>query len=95
VIVKAEMPGMDPKEIDVSISGDSLTIRGEKKSEHEERDKSWHRIERSYGTFERVVPLPCAVKANDVGADYKNGVLTVTVAKAEEARPKSIRVNVK
>lgn len=95
VVVKAELPGMDTKDVDVSLSGDVLTIKGEKKEEKEEKTKSFHRVERSYGSFTRSVRLPAAVVSDKVEATFKNGVLTVNLPKAEEAKRKVLKVNVK
>jgi HSP20 family protein len=95
VIVKAEVPGVDPKEVDISLSGDVLTIKGEKKEEKEEKGKSYHRIERSYGSFARSVLLPAAIDAEKVEAKYDKGLLEITMPKKPEARVKTIKVNVK
>jgi HSP20 family protein len=95
VVVKAELPGLDPKEVEVSLSGDVLTIKGQKKEEKEEKTKSFHRVERSYGSFTRSVRLPAAVVADKVEANFKNGILTVDLPKAEEAKRKSLKIDVK
>lgn len=94
VIVKAELPGVEPKDVEVSLSGDVLLVKGEKKEEKEEKTKSFHRVERHYGSFERAVRLPSPVKPNEVEATFKNGVLTVTLPKAEEAKTKSVKIKV-
>ena len=94
VIVKAELPGLESKDIEVSLSGDVLTIRGEKKEEKEEKTKSYHRVERHYGSFERAVRLPASVKGDQVQASFKNGVLHIELPKTEEARQKSIKIKV-
>lgn len=95
VIVKAELPGLDPKDVEVSLSGDVLTIKGEKKEEKEEKTKSFHRVERSYGSFVRSVRLPTAVVTDKVEANFKNGVLSIDLPKAEEAKNKSLKIDVK
>ncbi|MBI1852223.1 MAG: Hsp20/alpha crystallin family protein [Planctomycetes bacterium] len=95
ILVKTEIPGIDPKDMDVSIAGEVLTVKGEKKSEVEEKGKTWHRTERNYGAFQRSINLPCPVYADRVKAEYKNGVLSIMIPKREEARPKPIKVNVK
>jgi HSP20 family protein len=95
VVVKTEIPGMDAKDIDVSIAGDVLTVKGEKKVDREEKGKTWHRMERAYGTFQRMVELPCAVEADKIRAKYENGVLVINVPKREEARTKPIKIDVK
>jgi HSP20 family protein len=92
VTVKAEVPGIDAKDIDISLTGDLLTIKGEKKSEKEEKGKNFHLVERSYGSFSRALRLPAAVDADKIEATYKAGVLTVTCPKKEVARPKVITV---
>ncbi len=93
--VTAELPGMDTKDIDISIHRDVLTLRGEKSSEHEEKKGRYHRIERSYGSFERQIPLGVAVNADKVAAEYKNGVLTITLPKPAGEVAKTRRIEVK
>jgi HSP20 family protein len=94
IVVKAEVPGMDAKDIDISLAGNLLTIKGEKKQEKEEKDENYHRVERSYGAFTRVVRLPQEVQSNKIKADYKNGVLKITLPKSEEAKRKEIKIKV-
>ncbi|MGQ3686367.1 MAG: Hsp20/alpha crystallin family protein [Candidatus Loosdrechtia sp.] len=94
VIVKAEVPGVDPKEIDISIQGNTLAIKGEKKEEKEEKGKTFYRMERLCGSFLRSIDLPASVDPNKVTAEYKNGVLEITLAKKEEVKPKQISVKV-
>ena len=94
ITVKAEIPGMDPKEIDISIQGDTLIIKGEKKEEKEEKGKNYYRMERRYGSFSRSVDLPTSVDTNKVTAECKNGVLEITMQKKEEVKPKQISVKV-
>jgi len=94
VIVKADLPGLEAKDLDVALRGDLLTIKGEKKEEKEEKTKSYHRVERHYGSFERSVRLPATVKADQVKASFKNGVLQIELPKTEEARQKSIHIKV-
>ena len=93
VIVKAELPGLDPDDVEISLTADVLTIKGEKKEEKEEKDKNYHCVERTYGSFQRSLRLPAPVKADDVEAAYKNGVLTITLPKREESKPKSVKIN--
>lgn len=93
-VVKAELPGLAPKDVNVSVENGMLTIRGEKRQESEEKGKSFHRIERRYGSFQRVLALPATVDASRTEAAYKDGVLTVRLAKREEAKPKAIEVKV-
>jgi len=94
VIVKAELPGIDPKGVDISISDDNLTIKGEKKEETEEKGKHFHRIERSYGSFSRTISLPKSVNIDKVKAEYKNGILEINLPKKEEAKAKKVEVKV-
>jgi len=92
VVVKAEVPGMDPKDIHVTLQENFLTINGEKKQEKEEKDERHHRIERSYGAFTRSVRLSVAVDASKVDAKFKNGLLTVTLTKAPGAKGTAVPV---
>lgn len=92
VTVKAELPGVDPKDIEINVTGNLLTIRGEKKQDREERGRGYRFLERQYGGFHRGIQLPTTVDSEKVNAEYKNGVLTVTMAKHPEARPKRITV---
>ena len=94
IVVKAEVPGMDPKDIDISLSDGMLTIKGEKKQEREEKESDYHLIERSYGAFSRSVQLPKEVQRNKIKASYKNGVLSITLPKSEEAKKKEITIKV-
>jgi HSP20 family protein len=94
VVVKAEAPGIDPKDIDVKVENNTLSIRGERKFEQEEKEENFHRVERRYGTFYRAFTLPNTVEADNVQANYNNGVLEVRLAKRAEAKPKQIKVNV-
>ena len=91
-VAKAELPGMKKEDIDVSLEGDTLTISGERKQEEEKKEGDTYRSERYFGRFQRIVTLPAAVDANKIQATYKDGVLTVTVPKTEEAKPKQIEV---
>jgi len=90
--VKAEVPGIDPKDIDISIVGNALTIKGAKTAEKEDKGKTWYRRERSVGSFLRTVTLPVAVDADHVEAIDESGVLTITLPKLEQERAKFIRV---
>ena len=92
VVVKAEVPGMDAKDINISVTGDVLTIKGEKKSEREEKEENYHLVERSYGSFSRSLVMPAAVNLDKIEAKYDKGVLTVTCPKKEEVKPKPIEI---
>jgi HSP20 family protein len=93
-LVRAEIPGMKQEEIEVSILDDTLTLKGERKRETEVKENEYHRIERSYGSFQRSIVLPAGVDASAVKASYKDGVLEIQLAKKEEAKPKTIKVEV-
>ncbi|OGP72092.1 MAG: molecular chaperone [Deltaproteobacteria bacterium RBG_13_58_19] len=95
ITVKAEVPGMEAKDIDISLVGDVLTIKGEKKSEREEKKENYHLVERTYGSFSRSLKLPTAVKADKIDASYKQGVLTIVCPKKEEVKPKQIEIKAK
>ena len=90
--VTAEVPGMDAKDINISVTGEVLTIKGEKKSEREEKEENYHLVERSHGSFSRSLVLPAAVDMDKIEAKYDKGVLTVTCPKREEVKPKSIEI---
>jgi HSP20 family protein len=92
VTVKVEVPGVDPKDIDVSLEGNYLTVRGEKKSEREEKGENFHRVERSFGSFSRTIELPQNIDSNEVTAENRNGVLAITIAKLEGTTPRKIAV---
>ena len=92
VVVKAELPGVEQKDIAVSLQDGVLTIKGEKESEKEEKDKQYHRVERSHGAFYRAIRLPAAVEAGKVTATFKDGVVIITLPKAPEAKGTAIPV---
>ena len=93
VVLKAELPDMTRDEIDITVDNGTLTIRGEKKFSNEVKEESYRRIERRYGTFSRSFSLPQTVDTAKVGAEYKNGVLTVRLPLREEAKPRQIKVD--
>jgi len=93
--VSVELPGVDEKDVDVALAGDMLTIRGEKKEEKEDRAKGYYFAERSYGSFSRTVPLPPGVDTDKASAEFKKGVLTVTLPKTPEAQAQIKRIEVK
>ncbi|MGB9777007.1 MAG: Hsp20/alpha crystallin family protein [Anaerolineae bacterium] len=95
VVVKAAMPGVDPKDVEINVTGDTLTIRGEVKKEEEVKEEKYLRRERYYGSFCRSFLLPTQVVADDAEAVFENGVLTLTLPKAEEVKPKTIKVKAK
>jgi len=91
--VKAEIPGMSKKDINIKFRDDVLAITGERKNEQETKNDRYHRMERSYGKFERHFHFPTGVKANDIKANYKNGVLIISIPKTEEVKPKEIAIS--
>ena len=92
LMVRAELPGMDPKEIDISLSGNVLTIKGGRKHEREEKKENFHLVERSSGSFSRTLQLPVEVKADKIEASYKDGVLSVKMPKTEPETVKKVEV---
>ncbi|MBN1374723.1 MAG: Hsp20/alpha crystallin family protein [Dehalococcoidia bacterium] len=91
-VVKAEIPGMDEENINVSVEGNSLVIKGQKDTEKEVKDEDYYHCERSYGSFYRSVPLPSTVDKDKIQADYDNGILEVTFPKSAEVKPKKVKV---
>jgi len=92
IVVKAELPGVDPKDVDIRVEGNLLTIRGEKKQETEEKRRDYHYVERQYGMFHRTIQLPSSVDDSRTDARYKDGVLTITLPKRADARAKKVSV---
>lgn len=95
VVLKADLPDVDMKDIHVQIENGTLTLKGHRNFENEEKKKGYHRIERSYGSFARYFSLPETVDPEKVAAEYKNGVLTVTLPKKELAKPRTVNVSIK
>lgn len=93
--VKVELPGVRKEDVKITLESSVLTIRGEKKQEKEEKEDSFHRVERSYGAFQRSFTLPTSVKSEKIDASYRDGILVIALPKAEEAKPKQIEVKVK
>jgi HSP20 family protein len=94
IVLKAELPGVDPKQVDIRVENNTLTLRGERTLDHEVKRDSYHRVERAYGQFTRSFTLPNTVDTEKIKADYKDGVLNLVLPKREEAKPKQIQVNV-
>lgn len=92
IVVRVEVPGMEKEDIDVSLEGKVLTVRGEKKTEHEEKEENFHRVERKYGSFTRSIELPADVDVNKVKATYKGGVLKLNMPKVKSQNAKKIEV---
>jgi HSP20 family protein len=92
-VVKASMPGVKPDEVQITVHGDTVTIRGESKAEEEKQGHNWLLRERRYGTFQRSLGLTSPIDSNKAQAHFEHGVLTLTLPKAEEAKPKQIKIN--
>jgi len=95
IVVKAELPGMEEKDIDVLLTEDTLTIKGEKKEEKEDKDKNYYHLERTYGAFHRIIPLPAEVDSKKVEATFKNGVLSIVLPKTAKAQASGKKINIK
>jgi len=94
VVLKLEVPGIEEKDLDIRVENNTLTVKGERKFESEEKEQNFHRIERRYGSFFRAFTLPSTVNAENVAASYNAGVLRLELAKKPEAQPKQIKINV-
>ena len=94
VVLKLEVPGIDEKDLDVRVENNTLTVKGERKFEKEEKEENFHRIERRYGSFFRSFTLPTTVDSEHINASYTNGILKLELNKKPEAQPKQIKVNV-
>ena len=94
IVLKAELPGVDPKDVEVRVEDNTLYLKGERKFEKDTKEENYHRIERSYGSFARSFSLPNSIDAEKVVAEYKDGLLTLTLPKREETKPKTIKINV-
>ena len=88
-----DLPGINPEDVNVELNDGNLVIAGQRKSEHESSDKTFHRVERRYGSFRRVLSIPAPVDEEKISAEYRDGVLTVTLPKSEKVKPKRIAVN--
>jgi HSP20 family protein len=94
IVLKAELPGVDPKDVDIRLENNVLTLRGERKFENEVKKENYHRVERTYGTFSRSFTLPSVVNQTGIKADFKDGMLKVVLPKREEAKPKQIEISI-
>jgi HSP20 family protein len=94
VVLKLEVPGIEEKDLDVRVENNTLTIKGERKFDKEEKEENFHRIERRYGSFYRAFTLPSTVDTEKIGASYNAGVLKLELKKKAEAQPKQIKINV-
>jgi HSP20 family protein len=95
IVVKAALPGMKSDEVQINITGEVLTLKGEVKQNQEMEEKAWHIREQRFGSFERSIALPTDVVADKARADFENGILTITLPKAEEVKPKTISIKTK
>jgi HSP20 family protein len=95
VVVKAALPGIKPDEVQINVTGEVLTIKGETRQENESKDKTYHLREQRWGSFERSLILPTEVVADKAKAEFENGLLTITLPKAEEVKPKTITIKSK
>ena len=95
IVLQAELPGLSKDDIDIQVRDNVLTLKGERRSEKEVKEGNYLRVERAYGGFQRAFTLPAAVQADKIRAVFKDGVLDVSIPKAEEAKPKQIKIDVK
>ncbi len=95
IVLEAELPGMNEKDIEVKVEDNVLTIRGERKFEEERKEENYYRMERFYGAFQRSFTLPPNIETDKIKAEYKKGILKVTMPKKEQAKPKQIKIEVK
>jgi HSP20 family protein len=94
IVMKAELPGIDPKDVDIRLENNTLTLRGERKLDKDVKRDNYHRVERAYGAFSRSFTLPTMVDQGNIKAEFKDGVLRVVLPKREEAKPRQIQINV-
>jgi len=95
IVVRASLPGIKADEVQINVTGDVLTLKGEVKHEEEKNNRSWHIREQRWGSFQRSVALPTNVVSEKAQAEFENGILTITLPKAEEVRPRTITINAK
>ena len=94
IVLKAELPGVESKDVEVRVEDNTLYLKGERKFEKEVKEQNYHRVERSYGSFARSFSLPNSISTDKVKAEFKDGLLTLTMPKREEAKPKTIKIDV-
>ena len=94
LVLKADLPGVDPKDVEIRVENGILYLKGERKFEKEVKEDNYHRVERSYGAFTRSFSLPSSINTEQVKAEYKDGQLTLTMPKREEAKPKTVKIDV-
>lgn len=95
IVVKASLPGMKPEDVQITITADVLSLRGEFREENDNKDATWHLREQRSGSFERSIALPADIQSDKAKADFENGILTVTLPKAESVKPKTITIKAK
>ena len=95
VVVKASIPGIKVEEVQINVTGDILTLKGEARQEEDRKERSWHIREQRFGSFERSIVLPTDVKSGQAEAVFENGILTITLPKADEVKPKTINIKAK
>jgi HSP20 family protein len=95
IVVRVALPGFKADEVQINVTGDVLHLRGEMQQQEEKKERAWHIREQRWGSFERSIPLPTDVTADRAAADFENGILTITLPKAEEVKPKTITVKAK
>jgi HSP20 family protein len=93
-MIRTDLPGVKENEVDITVDDDTLTIKGERKYEKEEKDKDYYRSERAYGVFQRSFVLPSSIDVNKISANYKNGVLEVSIPKTEDTKKKQIKIDI-
>ena len=94
IVLKAELPGVEPKDVEVKVEDNTLYLKGERKFEKEVKNESYHRVERSYGSFARSFSLPNSISTDKVKAEFKDGLLTLTLPKREEAKPRTVKIDI-
>jgi HSP20 family protein len=94
IVIKAELPGITAKDISVEVKDNTLTLKGEKKFEKEVKEENYHRVERSYGSFQRAFTLPGTIQQEKVKAKFRDGILEINLPKVEEAKPKQVKVDI-
>ncbi len=94
LVLKAELPGINPDDVEIRVEDNNLYLKGERKFEKEVKEENYHRVERTYGSFARAFSLPNSIDSDKVAANYKDGVLTLTLPKREEAKPRTIKISV-
>ena len=95
IIIRAELPGVEEKDVEITLTADAVTIKGEKKEEKEDKGKDYYYMERSYGSFNRVIPLAVEIESGNATATFKSGILNITIPKSKTAKAKEIKIPIK